>query len=83
MSGCYAIAFVIIFALRFKRTIWGSEIISGNKYSDWLNLGILVVLILVFVLRRYHYRARRIELIDRYYKAYCEKEANKDQEKTV
>ncbi len=79
MSGCYGIAFGLFAILCFVRKVGWLVIGSGNQFSDRLNIGILVFVTVVFAFRRYHYRARQIELVDRYYKAYCNEDANQNQ----
>lgn len=81
MSKAYAIAFSAFTVINTIRAFTRAEFTSEKC---WVLKYIILPLVLtvVFILRQYHYKARRLELIERYYDAYCSKEdAKSDQTK--
>lgn len=73
MSKAYALAFSVFTVINIIKAFCHAELTSETW---WILKYIIAPLVLtaVFILRQYHYRARRIELIERYYEAYCGKE---------
>lgn len=77
MSKAYAIAFSAFTVINTIQAFTRSEF-SSQKYWILKYIILPLVLTVVFILRQYHYRARRLELIERYYDAYCSKEDAKN-----
>ena len=80
MSGGYAISFGIFALLHILKCFIHREIIPGNGMPEWLNITVLLLLMLLFSLRYFHYMSRREELVDRYYEAFCRSKKGNDKE---